>query len=48
MEIVKKDKKPKKQQPEITMKIEGLQILIMTLLLIKNFFKKRQRQEKHK
>jgi hypothetical protein len=48
MKIVKKDKKPKKQQPEIAMKIVGLQILIMAVLLIKNFFKKRQRQGKYK
>jgi hypothetical protein len=41
IEIVKAEKKPKKQQPKITMKILGLKILIMAVLLIKNFFKKK-------
>jgi hypothetical protein len=42
MEIVKEEKKPKKQQLKMTMKIVGLKILIMAVLQIKNFFKKPQ------
>ena len=44
MEIVKEEKKPKKQQLKMTMKIVGLKILIMAVLQIKNFFKKKGKE----
>ena len=44
MEIVKEEKKPKKQQLKMTMKIVGLKILIMAVLQIKNFFKKKEKK----
>ena len=44
MEIVKEEKKSKKQQPKMTMKIVDVKILIMALLQIKNFFKKKEKK----
>ena len=46
MEIVKEEKKSKKQQPKMTMKIVDVKILIMAVLQIKNVFKKRKRKHK--
>ena len=44
MEIIKEEKNSKKQQPKMTMKIVGLKILIMAVLQIKNFFKKKEKK----